>query len=92
LFATQDKGSGINRYEVREGLFGRFVATESPYVLRNQKQTRMLVVRAIDNNENVRNVVVHPQGILFGEYGIIIIVGILIVLIVFGVRILKRRF
>ena len=37
VFSTQDKGSGVKRYEVREGRWGWFKKAESPYLLNFQK-------------------------------------------------------
>lgn len=53
VFATQDKGSGIDHYEVREGDTEFFVA-ESPYILRNQDLDTEIVVRALDRAGNAR--------------------------------------
>ncbi len=52
VFATQDKGSGIARYEVCEGK--ECADTVSPYVLKNQKPDATIVVKAYDRSGNVR--------------------------------------
>jgi len=54
VFATQDKGSGIDRYEVREGRWGFFREVESPYLLKYQRLDRDVYVKAIDNADNER--------------------------------------
>ena len=78
VFATQDKGSGVAHYEVREGEWGWFTAAASPYLLRHQALDRRIFVKAIDSEGNERVEVVEPQtqspwyrlyllfGILFG--------------------------
>lgn len=53
VFATQDKGSGINYYEVCEGK-RPCVKAESPYLLQNQSLNEDIVVKAVDNSGNER--------------------------------------
>lgn len=53
-FATQDKGSGVDRYEVREGWWGTFVPAESPHLLERQALDVDIEVRAIDRAGNER--------------------------------------
>ncbi len=53
VFATQDKGSGIDYYEVREG-WGQFIRAISPYLLLNQRLDKKITVRAVDKAGNVR--------------------------------------
>lgn len=57
VFATQDKGSGVNRYEVREGRWGWFRDAESPHLLKSQKLDSDIYVKAIDSAGNERTVV-----------------------------------
>lgn len=54
VFATQDKGSGVNRYEVREGRWGWFAEARSPYLFTHQRLTKDVYVRATDNAGNER--------------------------------------
>lgn len=61
VFKTQDKGLGVDHYEIREGLFGLYVRAESPYLLKRQKVDRPIYIRAIDKEGNVREVVVAPR-------------------------------
>lgn len=59
VFGTQDKDSGVNYYEVKEG--GRsFRRAESPYVLENQLLTEWVFVRAVDYAGNIREAAVAP--------------------------------
>ena len=54
VFATQDKGSGIDHYEVREVWWGWFRIAESPYLLQNQRLDTKITLKAIDKNGNER--------------------------------------
>ncbi len=53
-FATQDKASGVDRYEVREGWWGPFVPAESPHLLERQALDVDVHVKAIDRAGNER--------------------------------------
>src|SRR3989344_4037923 len=52
VFATQDKGTAVDRYEVREGRWGWFSKAESPYLLKYQRLNRDVYEKAIDNAGN----------------------------------------
>jgi hypothetical protein len=64
VFATQDKGVGIDHYEVQERLpwwqfkgWGRqsaWVRAESPYLLQDQGLTSRIAVKALDKSGNER--------------------------------------
>jgi len=62
VFLAQDKGSGIDYYEVKEqadGLFSFFAPwtrAMSPYLLKDQSVSRDVSVRAVDKAGNVRTV------------------------------------
>ena len=83
VFATQDKGSGIKRYEVREGHFGWFRKAESPYLLTRQKLDRDIYIKAIDHTGNERVIVV--PAVHSGWWERYALFAILIVLIVAAV-------
>lgn len=53
VFATQDKGLGIDHYEIQEGK-GPFIIAESPYLLQNQNLDGEIAVKAVDKNGNIR--------------------------------------
>lgn len=56
-FATQDKGTGIDHYEVREMFawgMGSWVRAESPYVLIGQNASFPVEVKAVDRTGNSR--------------------------------------
>ena len=61
-FATEDKGSGLHHFEVKEGLFGSYVVATSPYKLKHQSRDVKVYVKAIDANGNQRIVIVYPQN------------------------------
>ncbi len=68
VFATQDKGTGIARYEVKEtrqrifGIFSKWFSVESPYVLSDQELRSYIFVKAVDKAGNERIVKVEPQN------------------------------
>ena len=53
VFATQDKASGIDHYEVCEGV-EICVQAESPFVLQHGNQKEEVIVKAFDKNNNIR--------------------------------------
>jgi len=53
IFSTQDKNSGIDRYEVSEGE-EPFRIAQSPYLLRNQRLDEGIRVKAVDKAGNER--------------------------------------
>jgi len=61
VFATQDKGSGIDHYEVCEGNKTKCAIAESPYFLQNQKLDQKIFVKAIDKNGNEKMATVEPR-------------------------------
>ena len=103
-FATQDKGLGIDHYEIKERreskIFGmtlrmpkKWQIAESPYVLKDQKLRSFVYVKAIDKAGNERIAVVEQRyPIKWYEYPltwIIIILGLSIAYLV--KRILWRK-
>lgn len=65
VFASQDKLSGLNRFEVREGSWGWYHVATSPYVLRHQSLSKKIFVRAIDNKGNVRESIIEARYPLY---------------------------
>jgi hypothetical protein len=84
IFATQDKASGIDHYEVREGTWSWFKVAESPYLLKNQSLNKNIFVKAIDKAGKERIVKISPRNTLLWyenyENWIIIIIGVLVAL------------
>lgn len=89
VFATQDKGSGMANYRVREGEWGQFNITESPHLLKNQLLNSKIFVKAIDKAGNERLVILEAQSKTTGYQNYIIICIILSVAFVVGL-LLKR--
>ena len=58
IFSTQDKISGIDHYEVREGAWGFFKNVESPYQLNDQSLTQPIFLKAVDHAGNERLVTI----------------------------------
>jgi len=97
VFATQDKKSGIDHYEVQESDnkqpdVGEWIVAESPYVLRDQRLRSYIYVKAIDRAGNERISELEPAKPLvwYEKYLIwyIIILGIVIGYILWRI---KRR-
>jgi len=96
VFTTQDKGSGIDHYEVREGE-RPFVIAESPYLLQNQNLDKEIIVKAVDKNGNERIAVVPSQkpGVWYKNYllfAILIIGALLVVYIIWIWRFLWKKY
>ncbi len=85
VFSTQDKGSGIDHYEVREGFWGEYKVAESPYVLEDQSLTKKIYVKAVDKNKNELTVVVTAQNYIrwYQDYLIISIIMLLVMFLFF---------
>ena len=60
VFAAQDKGSGIDHYEVCEGK-RKCLTAESPYLLQNQSLDKEIIVKAIDKSGNERSVTISAR-------------------------------
>lgn len=96
LFATQDKGSGIARYEVSESPVRRidpnklsWTKAESPYRLTGEAPSRYIYVRAIDERGNIRTELYTQERPFTWIEGFIL--SILILALVFFVFLLQRK-
>lgn len=88
VFATQDKASGIDHYEIKESrqmilsMFKKWTSVESPHVLRDQELRSFVFVKAVDKAGNERIIEIAPRNPLAWyenyENWIMIIVGLLI--------------
>ena len=89
VFSAQDKGSGIDYYEVFDG--GEWIRAESPYVLKNQNFKKNLQVKAVDKAGNERIERVSPgKTSLYANYLVwVIIIGGLFFA---SWKIIKRKF
>lgn len=95
VFATQDKDSGIDHYEICESKKECVVAgipllckskkecavAESPYLLRNQKLDEEIIVKAVDKSGNERIVTLPAKNpiVWYKNYGIWSIIILVIV-------------
>lgn len=65
-FYTQDKGSGVSHYEVREfkyknlSFFSKFTRSNSPYLLKDQSLQSYIEVKSIDHYGNERIAIIAP--------------------------------
>ena len=85
VFATQDKGSGIDRYEVREGESGSFFSAQSPYRIKDQSLGVKIFVKAIDKNGNEKIAEVPAQKMALWKqnslvFGILLVLALLVFL------------
>ena len=67
VFVAQDKGLGIDKYEIRESRytlfnFSKWLDAESPYVLLDQNLSSYISIKAIDQAGNYRIVKLSPQN------------------------------
>jgi len=84
IFATQDKGSGISHYKIKEGHLDWVTAT-SPYVLKNQSLDDEIIVKAVDKAGNQRLATIEPLHdkpwyAKIKIFGIIVLVTLLIII------------
>ncbi|MEK7653019.1 MAG: hypothetical protein AAB358_00860 [Patescibacteria group bacterium] len=89
VFATQDKDSGIDHYEVQEGKKG-FVVGQSPYLLTNQELTDKITVKAVDKAGNERIAVLPPQN-PFSWYKNYWFWGIIVLVLLVSLFFLKNK-
>ncbi len=90
IFYTQDKGSGIDHYEIKEG-WRRYKVVDSPYILKDQKLSKKIKIKAIDKFGNERLITiasVYPTE-LYENYIIYVIITSVLVLL-FLVYITRR--
>lgn len=92
-FATEDKGSGIDYYQVQERWFSRpdqdkWRKTDSPYLPKDQLGINYVFVRAVDKAGNERIVAVSPR--IIPVYKLFIIFGIIMAVI--GILKIRRTY
>lgn len=89
VFATQDKASGIDHYEIKESrqtifsMFKKWTSAESPHVLQDQELRSFVFVKAVDRTGHERIIKIAPRNPLAWyenyENWVMIIVGLLII-------------
>ncbi len=62
VFDTVDKGSGISRFEIKEGVFSSYKEAASPYVLENQNLDKIISIKVYDKNNNSISQNVYPEN------------------------------
>jgi len=92
VFNTQDKDSGIARYEVKEGE-GEFILAESPYLLKNQRLGQEITVRAVDHGGNETFASTHPVPADTNyNNNLIWVIIFVLMLLAFAVRTYETKF
>ena len=86
VFETQDKGSGILFYEIKEGK-EKFIKAESPYLLEDQTLKSFIQIKAVDRSGNARIIDIEPTypPAVYKNYSFWIII-ILIIIIIWRIR------
>lgn len=87
VFATEDKNSGIDHYEVCEGDRDNCTVATSPWLLKNQSRNADISVKAVDKMGNEIIVEVATKAVPF-KYPIII--AIILVIVFLAWRFLKK--
>lgn len=96
VFATQDKGTGIDHYEIQEttAKAGKWETAESPYLLKDQNLRSYIYVKAVDKSGNERIAMLQPLYPVkwYEKYENWIIIIIVILLMYFiGKTLWKKR-
>lgn len=96
IFATDDKQTGIDRYEVQEVASGEEVLDSgwkevlSPYILSDQSQKSAYYVRAYDNAGNIQEAVFKPEGSR-GMIVMMLLVAVFLAIVLFVIRRYARK-
>ncbi len=100
VFTTQDKGSGIDHYEIQENRkekmeVGRWRQIESPYLLEDQELRSYIYLMAIDKAGNQRLIKMMPKNPLelytnYWLWGIILLIVICVYYFGFKIKIWQR--
>ncbi len=61
IFYTQDKKTDVKEYLIKEGYFGFYKKSKSPYLLKDQTLTKDIYIKAVDYNGNSR-IVILPKS------------------------------
>ena len=97
VFATQDKGSGIDHYEVLENRKQKienrgWIGADSPYLLKDQELKSYIYVKAVDKAGNERIATLSPQNPLkwYENYFVLFIIIISMIFVYLILRRVKR--
>jgi hypothetical protein len=86
VFSTEDKGSGIENYQICEFPNRNCVNENSPYLLKNQTPFYRIIVRAYDIEGNVR------EEVLVSRWFVLLVVFISILVLFIGFKLYYRYF
>jgi hypothetical protein len=92
VFSTEDKGTGIDYYEVKEGEFREYKRATSPYELKDQNLQNVISVKAVDKEGNEYVATIYPQSMLPWYQTNITKVAILIVCLIVSLLFFRRLF
>ena len=87
-FQAEDKESGIDYYEVKEG-DSDWQKTTSPYMLQDQDLESIIKVKAVDKAGNERIEILKPKGNVFLEWVVYVIIGLIAIWIMY--RMIRNR-
>jgi hypothetical protein len=93
IFATADKGSGVDYFAVKEGRFGRYHQIESPYEIIHQALDTQIYIKAVDKMGNEQIEIFYPQNWQpwYKNWQIIVTILVLCVLLLFiSISFLRR--
>ena len=86
IFYSQDKGSGILKYEIKEGLFGKFKESRSPYRIKSQIFKTIVFVKAVDMQGNART-----ESVWVADYKMYLPFAIILTIIILAIRLKKTK-
>lgn len=83
VFVAQDKGVGIDHYEVKEGFFGKYIEAESPYLIKSESINKKFYVKAVDKafNKKIASAENNYAVFWYQDYKLF---GIMIAVVVLG--------
>jgi len=92
IFATQDKISGLDHYEVKEGK-NEFITATSPYLLQDQTLSQDIEIKAVDRagNETIAKMPAQMPGLGYEKYLIWVIMLLVLVIIVGSIKFIIDR-
>jgi hypothetical protein len=99
IFSTQDKGSGVDYYLVKESpsfvfsFLYKWEKTESPYVLKDQNLSSYIYVKAVDKNGNKRLAFLTPENklIFYKSYDFWFVIFVSLIILGSAVYLFKKR-
>jgi len=88
VFSTQDKGLGMDHYEVCEGNTDNCIEAESPYLISNQGLDGKIFVKAIDTkgNERIASLDLKKDGNWYSNWIVIVAIILSSLLIIYLIK------